>query len=261
MMGGSTMTLRARGAGGSFTRWSELRPRSLVEGRRCTSRVPTRATRWPARSASRLPEGECKVGGITQALAEQKVSVQTCAETKTALTQDVAKVPSQQRKGAYLKALVEKLGFDPRGEQAPKIKPLPEKVAPKPVPLAQGQAGLSSLAVDQSHVYWTMPNPAGVFRAPTIGGTAEQIGKTADSIDVTVTRDFVYWVSRSGPTSAAWVDKKRGTHEPAAMTLEGFAPARAVFMGADFAFIDGTGAVCHRTRRRASCPSSSSRAP
>lgn len=191
---------------------------------------------------------ECDADAFRDALKKGGFGAEQCERVRTDIAAALEGVDTAQRSKVFNRALLEAVGFDPRGDLAPPPPPSEEEEEAakqmKPVPVVSDQTGIATLFVDSSHLYWTRPDPAGVLRARSIGGTPELVGTTPDPIDVTATRDYVYWVSRAGPQTQVWVDPKRGTHEPAPLATPGFLPQRAAFMGADFAFVDATtGAV------------------
>ena len=186
----------------------------------------------------------CETVAFGKALAANKVDEDKCFSVISALDSAIEGKKKPERTVAFDRALVEALGFDPRGDDAPKPAEPKPTGPPPPTVVVEGQLGIADVYIDQAHVYWTSTQPPGVFRARNIGGAIEAFGNQPDAIDVTPTKDFLYWVSR-GPTGGQiWVDKVRGAHAPTTIALEGFSPKRAVFLGGEFAFIDGTtGAV------------------
>lgn len=186
----------------------------------------------------------CETIAFRDALEANKVGEDKCVSVMAALDTAAEGKKKSEKKAAFDRGLVEALGFDPRGDQAPDpVEPKPEG-PPPPTVIVEGQLGLADVFIDQAHVYWTSTQPPGVFRARNIGGTVEAFGNQPDAIDVTPTKDFLYWVARSPSGGQVWVDKLRGKHEPTTIALEGFSPKRAAFLGGEFAFIDATtGAV------------------
>ncbi len=186
----------------------------------------------------------CETVEFGQALEAQKVGEDKCVSVMAALDTALEGKKKSERTATFDRALLEALGFDPRGDDAPKpVEPMPTG-PPPPTVVIEGQLGIADVFIDQAHVYWTSSQPPGVFRARNIGGAIEAFGNQPDAVDVTPTKDFLYWVAR-GPTGGqVWVDKVRGKHEPTTISLEGFSPTRAAFLDGEFAFIDGpTGAV------------------
>jgi|GEM_PF-2273786 len=186
----------------------------------------------------------CETVAFGEALAEKGVGEDKCVSVMAALDTAVEGKSNTDRPAAFDRALVEALGFDPRGDDAPKIaEPKPEG-PPPPTVVVEGQLGMTDMFLDQAYVYWTGTQPPGVYRARNIGGAVEAYASDPDAMDVTPTKDFVYWVARAPEGGKVWVDKVRGKHEPSALALEGFSPKRASFLGAEFAFIDAnSGAV------------------
>ncbi|MGH1346535.1 MAG: hypothetical protein ACRBN8_33525 [Nannocystales bacterium] len=186
----------------------------------------------------------CETVEFGKALAAKDVGEDKCVSVMAALNTAVEGKKKSEKTAAFDRALVEALGFDPRGDDAPKIAEPKPTGPPPPTLVIEGQLGIADVFIDHAHVYWTSSQPPGVFRARNIGGAIEPFGAHADAIDVTPTKDFLYWVVR-GPTGGQiWVDKLRGAHAPTTIPLEGFSPTRAAFLGGEFAFIDGTtGAV------------------
>jgi len=186
----------------------------------------------------------CKTVEFGKALTDNGVDEDKCVSVMAALDTAVKGKKKSEKTAAFDRALVEALGFDPRGDDAPKpVEPKPTG-PPPPTVVVEGQLGLADVFIDQAHVYWTSSQPPGVFRARNIGGAIEGFGKQPDAIDVTPTKDFLYWVARTPTGGQVWVDKVRGAHAPTMIALEGFSPKRAAFLGDEFAFIDGTtGAV------------------
>lgn len=186
----------------------------------------------------------CETVAFGKALAEHDVGEDKCVSVMAALDDAVQGKSNTDRQPAFDRALVEALGFDPRGDDAPEIaEPKPEG-PPPPTVVVEGQLGMTDMFLDPAFVYWTSTQPPGVFRARNIGGAIEAFGAQPDAIDVTPTKDFVYWVSRAATGGQVHVDKVRGQHQPGTIALEGFSPKRAAFLGGEFAFIDATsGAV------------------
>lgn len=186
----------------------------------------------------------CEIVKFGEALEAKNVDEGKCGSVLTALEAAVEGTKKSERAAAFDRALVEALGFDPRGENAPKLAEPKPAGPPPPTVVIEGQLGIADVHIDQAHVYWTSTQPPGVFRARNIGGAIEPFGNQPDAIDVTPTKDFLYWVARGPAGGQIWVDKIRGKHEPTTIALEGFSPKRAAFLGGEFAFIDGTtGAV------------------
>ncbi len=186
----------------------------------------------------------CETVEFGQALEANKVGEDKCVSVMAALDTAVQGKKNAEKTTAFDRALVEALGFDPRGDQAPELAEPKPAGPPPPTVVFEGQLGIADVFIDQAHVYWTSTEPPGVFRARNIGGETEVFGTQPDAIDVTPTKDFLYWVAR-GPTGGqVWADKIRGAHDPSTIALEGFSPTRAAFLGDEFAFIDATsGAV------------------
>ncbi|MBV1859217.1 MAG: hypothetical protein KUG77_12455 [Nannocystaceae bacterium] len=186
----------------------------------------------------------CEMVEFGQALEAKKVGEDKCVSVDAALDAALEGKKKSEKKSAFDRALVEALGFDPRGDDAPVLKEPKSAGPPPPTVVVEGQLGIADVFIDQAHVYWTSTQPPGVFRTRNIGGAIEAFGNHPDAIDVTPTKDFLYWVAR-GPTGGeVWVDRLRGKHEPSTIALEGFSPTRAAFLEGEFAFIDGpTGAV------------------
>ncbi len=186
----------------------------------------------------------CETVAFGKALGEKQVGEDKCVSVMAALDSAVEGKSNKDRQAAFDRALVEALGFDPRGEDAPKIAEPKPKGPPPPTVVVEGQLGITDLFLDPAHVYWTSTQPPGVFRVRNIGGVVEAYGNQPDAMDVTPTKNFVYWVARAAAGGQVWVDKVRGQHDPSTIALEGFSPKRATFLGGEFAFIDAnTGAV------------------
>jgi hypothetical protein len=191
---------------------------------------------------------DCDPGAIEDALEKGGIDDAACERVRGELAAALEGVDNARHSRVFNQTLLESVGFDPRGDKAPPPPPTKEEEEEakdmKPVPVVSQQPGIDSLFIDSSHIYWTKSEPPGVLRTRSIGGTPELIGATPAPIDVTATRDYVYWVSRNGPAAQVWVDPKRGQHEPAPLVTAGFLPQRAAFVGAQFAFVDATtGAV------------------
>lgn len=186
----------------------------------------------------------CDPIAFSEALEEQGVDEAKCVATMGALDSAVEGKNNTERPAAFDRALVEALGFDPRGDAAPTPpKPKPEG-PPPPTVVVEGQATMSDMFVDRAHVYWTTQEPPGVYRVRNIGGEVEAFGNQVAPLDVTPTKNFVYWISRTPAGASVLSDKVRGSHDLRTVPLEGFSPVRAAFGESDFAFIDGTsGAV------------------
>lgn len=186
----------------------------------------------------------CETVAFGDALEANDVGEDKCVSVMAALDQAVEGKKTNERQPAFDRALVKELGFDPRGDDAPTIAEPAPKGPPPPTVVVEGQLGMSDMFLDTAFLYWTSTQPPGVFRVRNIGGAIEPFGNQPDAIDVTPTKNFVYWVARAAAGGQVWVDKVRGAHEPSPMALEGFSPQRAAFLGAEFAFIDGvSGAV------------------
>ncbi len=186
----------------------------------------------------------CEMAAFSKALEEHGVGEDKCVSVTAALDTAVEGKNNTERPLAFDKALVEALGFDPRGDQAPTPpEPKPEG-PPPPTVVVEGQLGMADLYLDNAYVYWTSTQPPGVFRVRNIGGPIEAFGTQPDAIDVTPTQDFVYWVARAATGGQVWVDKVRGAHDPSPIAMEGVSPQRAVFGGGEVVFIDAlSGAV------------------
>lgn len=186
----------------------------------------------------------CETVAFGTALQEQQVGEDKCVSVMAALDTAVEGKSNKDRQLAFDRALVEALGFDPRGEAAPKIADPKPKGPPPPTVVLEGQLGMKDMFLDGAHVYWTSSQPPGVYRVRNIGGAVEAFAAQPDAMDVTPTKNFVYWVERSPAGGKVWVDKVRGKHDSSPLVLEGFSPSRAAFLGPEFAFIDGvSGAV------------------
>lgn len=186
----------------------------------------------------------CETVAFGKSLEEHQIGEDKCVSVMAALDTAVEGKSNKDRQAAFDRALVKELGFDPRGDDAPKIaEPAPEG-PPPPTVVVEGQLGMADMFLDSAFIYWTSTQPPGVFRVRNIGGAVEAFGAQPDAMDVTPTKDFVYWVARAVGAGQIWVDKVRGQHSPGTIALEGFAPTRASFLEGEFAFIDGgTGAV------------------
>lgn len=186
----------------------------------------------------------CETVAFGEALEEQAVGDDKCVSVMAALDAATEGKNKTEKQAAFDRALVEALGFDPRGEAAPTIAEPKPAGPPPPTVVAEGQLGMTDMFLDAAYLYWTSTNPPGVFRVRNIGGAVETFGNQVDAIDVTPTKDFVYWVSRSAEGGVVWADKVRGEHAPTTIPAEGFSPLRAAFLEGEFAFIDATsGAV------------------
>jgi sugar lactone lactonase YvrE len=83
------------------------------------------------------------------------------------------------------------------------------------VPLATNLARPSSIAVDESYVYWTDVLSGQVLRLPKEGGTPEQLGPWQHNPEVVVARaEGVYWLNRGNPDDGEVVFLAKGTTEP-----------------------------------------------
>ncbi len=186
----------------------------------------------------------CEMAAFGKALEEHGVGEDKCVSVMAALDTAVEGKNNTDRPLAFDKALVEALGFDPRGDDAPKPPAPKPQGPPPPTVVVEGQLGMADMFLDNAYIYWTSTQPPGVFRVRNIGGAVEAFGSQPDAIDVTPTQDFVYWIARAATGGQVWVDKVRGTHDPTTIALEGFSPKRAVFGDGEVAFIDGvSGAV------------------
>ncbi len=186
----------------------------------------------------------CETVAFGDALDSNSVGEDKCASVMAALDGAVEGKKTKERQSAFDRALVKELGFDPRGDDAPKVAEPAPKGPPPPTVVVEGQLGMADMFLDQAYVYWTSTQPPGVFRVRNIGGAIEAFGNQPDAIDITPTKNFVYWVARAATGGQVWLDKVRGSHDPSTLALEGFSPKRAAFLGPEFAFIDGTtGAV------------------
>ena len=186
----------------------------------------------------------CETVAFGEALESNSVGEDKCVSVMAALDTAVEGKKTKERQSAFDGALVKELGFDPRGDDAPTIAEPAPKGPPPPTVVVEGQLGMADMFLDQAYVYWTSTQPPGVFRVRNIGGAIEPFGNQPDAIDITPTKNFVYWVARAAAGGQVWLDKVRGSHDPSTLALEGFSPKRAAFLGAEFAFIDATtGAV------------------
>ncbi|MEM6293126.1 MAG: hypothetical protein AAGA54_17755 [Myxococcota bacterium] len=205
---------------------------------------PTECDRLVKRICREGKTKACELVKFSDALEAEGVDEAKCVAAMTEIDAAVEGKNNTDRPHAFDTALVASLGFDPRGDDAPTPPPPKPQGPPPPTVVVEGQAAMAGMFLDRAHLYWTNANPPGVFRVRNIGGAAEAFGSQPDPIDVTPTKDFVYWLSRTPTGSAVWVDKIRGAHQPSTIALEGYAPTRAAFLGPEFAFIDGpTGAV------------------
>lgn len=188
----------------------------------------------------------CDLPTVGRSLKEQAVTDEVCERTMQALDEALEGVDPAKSVPVFVDAMNEQLGFDPRGEAA-QWDPSPStevSKTPTPVVVVEGQASMTSLFADGVHLIWSRQSPPGVWRVRNIGGAVELLAQHPDPIDVTATRDFVYWVGRDPAGAKLWTDKKRGEYAPATIEAEGFSPVRAAFMGPELAFIDATtGAV------------------
>lgn len=186
----------------------------------------------------------CETVAFGDALEHNSVGEDKCVSVMAALDDAVEGKKTNERQSSFDRALVKALGFDPRGDDAPKLAEPAPKGPPPPTVVVEGQLGMADMFLDQAHVYWTSTQPPGVFRVRNIGGAIEAYGNQPDAMDITPTKNFVYWVARAATGGQVWLDKVRGSHDPSTLALEGFSPTRAAFLGAEFAFIDATtGAV------------------
>lgn len=186
----------------------------------------------------------CETVAFGDALESNSVGEDKCVSVMAALDDAVEGKKTKERQSAFDRALVKELGFDPRGDDAPKVAEPAPKGPPPPTVVVEGQLGMADMFLDQAYVYWTSTQPPGVFRVRNIGGAIEPFGNQPDATDITPTKNFVYWVARAAAGGQVWLDKVRGSHDPSTLALEGFSPKRAAFLGPEFAFIDATtGAV------------------
>lgn len=185
-----------------------------------------------------LSLGQCEVTGIQAELEAHGADAALCEETIAAVQEATADLAGDRRTKVYVQTLKDTLGFDPLN--LPEPEPEPERADSKPVPLVTEQASMTSLFLDEAHLYWSATSPPGVYRVRSVGGTAQPLANHPGSRDVWVSDDFVYWLSVAADTSTLWADKKRGEHDPQSITVpETHRPMMAAFMGPHAAYVDG----------------------
>ena len=193
--------------------------------------------------ADLLSLGPCEVTAVRAELEAHGADAALCTRAQEDVAAAIEGLQDPQRTRVYLQTLEKTLGFDPLGRpEQPEPEPAP---GPKPVPIVTDQPQMTSVFLDQAHLYWSATGPTGVYRVRNIGGTAQTLAGHAGPRDVWASDDFVYWLAAGPEGATLWADKKRGEHEPQSITLpEGHVPRLAAFMGPEVAYVDGpTGSV------------------
>lgn len=192
-------------------------------------------------------ESSDPVCDVRATLTTRDVATRTCQLTLSALDVALTNVDPADIPSVYRDTLVEQLGFDPRGGPV-ELEANPEPKLVQPLMLVTGQTSMTGLVVDRTYAYWTRAESAGVFRARNIGFepgrvAIEQRNLHPTPTDLTVTDDYVYWLSRTPDARTLWIDTKNPTPRPVAIPMGPVSPDRAAFLGSEVAVVDDVGAL------------------